>query len=199
MAEADAELLAARDRRAKVEQRRTDAQVLREQTALLLASASVDAALVATLETLRAEALGEHQLSVESCDNREQDVRGWLQTRIDNETKALNRLAEKIIKEVSASYHIEHHELNVTASLGIAMYPTDGDSYEALSMCADTAMYRAKQGGRNTFRFFTREMQERSDRTLQLENALRRALELDQLELHYQPQISLADGCVIGV
>ncbi len=95
---ADAELLAARDRRAKVEQRRTDAQVLREQTALLLASASVDAALVATLETLRAEALGEHQLSVESCDNREQDVRGWLQTRIDNETKALNRLAEKIIK-----------------------------------------------------------------------------------------------------
>ena len=87
----------------------------------------------------------------------------------------------------------------MTASLGIAMYPTDGDSYEALSMCADTAMYRAKQGGRNTFRFFTREMQERSDRTLQLENALRRALELDQLELHYQPQISLADGCVIGV
>ena len=66
-------------------------------------------------------------------------------------------------------------------------------------MCADTAMYRAKQGGRNTFRFFTREMQERSDRTLQLENALRRALELDQLELHYQPQISLADGRVIGV
>ena len=108
-------------------------------------------------------------------------------------------VAEKIIKEVAAPYHIEHHELNVTASLGIAMYPTDGDSYEALSMCADTAMYRAKQGGRNTFRFFTREMQERSDRTLQLENALRRALELDQLELHYQPQISLADGRVIGV
>ena len=95
---ADAELHAARDRRARVDQRRTDAQALREQTSLLLASTSIDAALVAALETLRAEALGEHQLSVESCDNREQDVRSWLQTRIDNETKALNRLSEKIIK-----------------------------------------------------------------------------------------------------
>jgi len=108
-------------------------------------------------------------------------------------------VAEKVLKELTASYSIENHELNVTASLGIAMYPADGDNYDALSMCADAAMYRAKQSGRNTFRFFTREMQERSDRTLQLENALRRALELDQLELHYQPQISLADGRVIGV
>ncbi|MFT3849275.1 MAG: EAL domain-containing protein [Propionivibrio sp.] len=108
-------------------------------------------------------------------------------------------VAEKVLKVLSASYLIENHELNVTASLGIAMFPSDGDNYDALSMCADAAMYRAKQGGRNTFRFFTREMQERSDRTLQLENALRRALELDQLELHYQPQISLVDGRVIGV
>ena len=108
-------------------------------------------------------------------------------------------VAEKVLKEIAATYRIDNHELNVTASIGIAMYPTDGDSYDALSMCADAAMYRAKQGGRNTFRFFTREMQERSDRTLQLENALRRALELDQLELHYQPQISLSDGRVIGV
>ena len=70
----------------------------------------------------------------------------------------------------------------VTPSLGIALYPTEGESYEALSMCADAAMYRAKQSGRQTFRFFTREMQERSERTLQLENALRhgegRALEV---------------------
>ena len=108
-------------------------------------------------------------------------------------------VAEKVLKSLSAPYQIEHHELNVTASLGIAMYPNDGHTYDALSMCADAAMYRAKQGGRNTFRFFTREMQERSDRTLQLENALRRALDMDQLELHYQPQISLADGRVIGV
>ena len=108
-------------------------------------------------------------------------------------------VAEKVLKSVALPYFIEQHELAVTPSLGIAMYPADGATYEKLSMCADAAMYRAKQGGRNTFRFFTREMQERSDRTLQLENALRRVLELDQLQLHYQPQMSLDNGSVIGV
>lgn len=98
----EAELHVARDRRARVEQRRTDARALREQTGQVLQGVPVDAALVITLETLRAEALGEHQLSLESCDNREQDVRNWLQTQIDNETKALNRLAEKIIKAMVA-------------------------------------------------------------------------------------------------
>ncbi len=108
-------------------------------------------------------------------------------------------VAGKVLKVLSAPYHIEQYELAVSASLGIAMYPDDGLTYEALSMCADTAMYRAKQSGRQTFRFFTREMQERSDRTLLLENALRRALELDQLHLHYQPQVSLESGRIIGV
>ena len=108
-------------------------------------------------------------------------------------------VAGKVLKALSAPYRIEQYELAVTPSMGIAMYPDDGGSYEALSMCADTAMYRAKQSGRQTFRFFTREMQERSDRTLLLENALRRALELNQLYLHYQPQVSLESGCVIGV
>ena len=108
-------------------------------------------------------------------------------------------VAEKVLNALSRSYRIEKHELAITPSLGIAMYPVDGDSYETLSMCADAAMYRAKQGGRNTYRFFTREMQERSERTLQLENALRRVLELDQLRLHFQPQMCVADGRVVGV
>lgn len=108
-------------------------------------------------------------------------------------------VAGKLLTVLSRPYRIEQHELIITPSLGIAMYPTDGESYEALSMCADAAMYRAKQSGRQTFRFFTREMQERSERTLQLENALRHALELDQLRLHYQPQIALDPPGVIGV
>ena len=108
-------------------------------------------------------------------------------------------VAEKVLKSIVQPYFIEAYELTITPSLGIAMYPADGDSYEALSMCADAAMYRAKQGGRNTFRFFTREMQERSDRTLQLENALRRVLEFGQLQLHFQPQISLESGEIVGV
>lgn len=107
-------------------------------------------------------------------------------------------VAEKLLRTLSQPYRFEKHELSVTPSLGIAMYPADGNNYETLSMCADAAMYRAKQSGRNTFRFFTREMQERSERTLQLENAMRRALELDQLELHYQPQISLHDNRIVG-
>ncbi|MBK7325095.1 MAG: EAL domain-containing protein [Propionivibrio sp.] len=108
-------------------------------------------------------------------------------------------VAEKLLKTLSQPYRVEQHELTITPSLGIAMYPADGATYEALSMCADAAMYRAKHGGRHTFRFFTREMQDRSDRALQLENFLRNALELDQLELHYQPQISLESGGIIGV
>jgi len=98
----DAELQSARDRRAKVEQRRLDAESLRGQTALLIPIGPeadvIDATLTETLEAMRTEALGDHQLTVESCDNREQDMRGWLQTRIDNETKTQQRLTEKIIK-----------------------------------------------------------------------------------------------------
>ncbi|WP_312262819.1 ATP-binding protein, partial [Candidatus Igneacidithiobacillus taiwanensis] len=96
------ELQSMRDRRAKVEQRRADAQELREQTALLVQEASVDATLSDTLEAMRAEALGEHQLTVESCDNREQDVRNWLQARIDAEDRKLRHLTEKIIKAMAS-------------------------------------------------------------------------------------------------
>ncbi len=108
-------------------------------------------------------------------------------------------VAGKVLNTLSAPYRIEQHELSITPSMGIAMYPADGATYEVLSRSADTAMYRAKQSGRQTFRFFTREMQERSDRLLRLENALRRSLEFDQLQLHFQPQVCLATGRVIGV
>ena len=91
-------LQAAREKRAKVEQRRSDAQDLRQQTMERLHGFVIDDALLAKLEAMRAEALEEHQLTVESCDNREQDVRTWLQSRIDAEDLKLKRLAEKIIK-----------------------------------------------------------------------------------------------------
>ncbi len=96
------ELQGAREKRAKTEQKRSDALELRAQTEGLLEGGVGDERLSAALEAMRAEALGEQQLTVESCDNREQDVRGWLQTKIDNETKALNRLAEKIIKAMAS-------------------------------------------------------------------------------------------------
>jgi diguanylate cyclase (GGDEF)-like protein/PAS domain S-box-containing protein len=106
--------------------------------------------------------------------------------------------AEKLLASVAQSCQIEQYELVVTPSIGITIYPNDGEDFEALSQRADVAMYRAKQGGRNKYCFYTPEMQARSARNLQLENALRRALERDQLQLHYQPQISLENGHVIG-
>ncbi|MEI7456415.1 MAG: GGDEF domain-containing phosphodiesterase, partial [Nitrosomonadales bacterium] len=86
----------------------------------------------------------------------------------------------------------------VTPSIGIAMFPSDGMDFDKLYQSADVAMYRAKQDGRNTFRFFTSEMQARSARRLLLENALRQALARNQFELHYQPQISMQDGKIVG-
>ena len=107
-------------------------------------------------------------------------------------------LAEKLLETVVQPYQVEHEELATTSSIGIAMYPGDGKDFESLFKCADTAMYRAKKDGRNNYRFFSTEMQTHSARTLQLGNALRRALERDQLQLHFQPQISLQSGRIVG-
>jgi diguanylate cyclase (GGDEF)-like protein len=107
-------------------------------------------------------------------------------------------VAAKLLEKVAIPFRIEQHELVTTPSIGIAMYPSNGSDFESLCKSADVAMYRAKHDGRNTFRFFTQEMQTHSARTLQLENALRHALELNQLRLHYQPQISMQDGRIIG-
>lgn len=107
-------------------------------------------------------------------------------------------VAEKLLECVARLCKIEHHELVVTPSIGIAMYPSDGKDFEMLSQCADVAMYRAKQKGRNNYKFFTAEMQIHSARILQLENALRYALARGELSLHYQPQVLLKSGDIIG-
>ena len=116
----------------------------------------------------------------------------------DTDAVGAAHVAEKLLQAALEPFEIENNELTVTPSIGIAMYPVDGKDFDTLSRCADAAMYHAKQFGRNNFRFFTSEMQARSERALTLENALRRALERDQLCLHYQPQIALATGRIIG-
>ena len=107
-------------------------------------------------------------------------------------------VARKLIETIAVACRIEQYELVVTPSIGIAVYPEDGRDFETLSRSADTAMYRAKQDGRNGFRFFTPEMQEHSARSLRLEGALRHALARGELELLYQPQLALDDGRVVG-
>jgi uncharacterized protein YPO0396 len=102
LASIEGDVETARDRRSKVEQRKSDAETLRQMTRALVDEAPLDGALLGRLEAMRAEALGEHQLTVESCDNREQDVRTWLQARIDAEDLKLKRLRDKIIQSMMA-------------------------------------------------------------------------------------------------
>ncbi|MFW9595454.1 MAG: putative bifunctional diguanylate cyclase/phosphodiesterase [Macromonas sp.] len=108
-------------------------------------------------------------------------------------------VARNFLERLSQPYQVGPHELTVTPSIGIALYPNDGTDFDTLYRCADIAMYRAKQNGRSSFSFFTTEMQAQSVRRLQIENALRRALERDQLWLQYQPQMSLRNHQLIGM
>ena len=116
-----------------------------------------------------------------------------------NDALGAAQVAQKLLQAISIPYqHDDQYDMSVTASIGIALYPDDGENMEILSKNADTAMYRAKQEGRNCYRFFTVEMQARAMRNAQLVNALRHALEYDQFYIHYQPQISIKDGRLIG-
>ena len=108
-------------------------------------------------------------------------------------------VAQKLLDTVSLPFKILEYVLNITASVGIAFYPNDGMDLENLSKNADNAMYKAKQNGRQGFCFFTPEMQAESVRNLCIVSALRKALELNQFELYYQPQCDIKTGRVIGV
>jgi diguanylate cyclase (GGDEF)-like protein/PAS domain S-box-containing protein len=96
-------------------------------------------------------------------------------------------VARKILQSFSHSFRVESHELFVTASIGISLFPGDGDDVETLLKCADSAMYRAKELGRNQMQLFTASMNERYVRRLALEQSLHRALERNELEVYYQP------------
>ncbi|MEK8033273.1 EAL domain-containing protein [Ideonella sp. DXS29W] len=109
------------------------------------------------------------------------------------------QVAAKLLEHVAQPFVVSGHELSLTLSIGVAMYPADADSVDVLTRCADTAMYRAKLEGRGTYQFFTAGMQQRSVRQMQLEAALRRAAERDELLLHYQPQVDGRTGAVLGV
>ena len=117
-----------------------------------------------------------------------------------NEPDGAGTVARKIVQVLdSPSDFTGSHLLHVSASVGIGIYPTDARDTEELIKCADSAMYHAKGGGRNRYQFFAVEMNERANETLAIESGLRQALERDEFELYYQPQVELPDGNVIGV
>ncbi len=107
-------------------------------------------------------------------------------------------VAQKVLESLSAPLTLDSHVLQVTPSVGIAAYPADGTDVETLMRNADTAMYHAKQVGRNNYQFFTQAMNDAAQQRLQLEGDLRRALERDELTLQYQPQLDLRTGGIVG-
>ena len=109
------------------------------------------------------------------------------------------RVAHKILQSVAMPFQISGKELFVTTSIGITLFPLDDDTPDGLLKNADVAMYQAKEAGRNSYRYFTVEMNVRALERLRLETSLRYALERDEFLLMYQPQINLKDGSLIGV
>ena len=107
--------------------------------------------------------------------------------------------AMRVLEEIDRPVRVLGNELIVTASLGIALCPGDGQTHTSLLMNAETAMYRMKQDGRNGYRFFTRDIQEHSERTLAVGYALRLALGKDEFQLLYQPEVAVSSGELIGV
>ena len=106
--------------------------------------------------------------------------------------------AEKMLQTLSVPYHIDQHELRVTGSIGIVVYPDDGTDADMLLKHADIAMYHAKEQGRNNYQFFEPDLNVRALERQVLESGLRRAIEGHELVLHYQPKVDLESGAIVG-
>ncbi|MBS1209261.1 MAG: hypothetical protein H6R19_1659 [Proteobacteria bacterium] len=114
------------------------------------------------------------------------------------DTEVSARIAEKILRRLAEPFEVDTHVLGTSFSIGIAVFPHDGVDADTLMKNADTAMYHAKENGRNTYRFFTEAMNANAQDRLQVETHLRRALEHNQLSLNYQPQVHLESGAIVG-
>lgn len=110
-----------------------------------------------------------------------------------------SKVAQKILEALSEPFHLEERELFITASIGIALWPEDGENPETLLKNADTAMYRAKEMGKNNYQLYSPALNAKASERLALENALRHALEREELLLHYQPKIDLPTGKIVGM
>ncbi len=108
-------------------------------------------------------------------------------------------VAQKILDALSQPFEVEGREFVITTSIGISLYPGDGDDSLKLLRHADTAMYRAKEQGRNKYQFYSSEMGARALEKFMLESSLRHALERQEFQLHYQPQVNLGTGEITGV
>ncbi len=109
------------------------------------------------------------------------------------------RVVAKLGKSLRQTYQVAGRELSVTASIGVAIYPEDGDTPDTLIRNADTAMYQAKTEGRNSFEFFSHSMNVKLVKQIETAAQLRQCIAQDQLELYYQPQVGVGDGALVGI
>ncbi len=108
------------------------------------------------------------------------------------------KVATRILDSLKTPFNIDKQELHISSSIGIALYPEDGQNADDLIKNADIAMYHAKKSGRNNYQFYSRKMNERALLKLRIESRLRHAVENNELEIYYQPQVSLSTGVVTG-
>jgi diguanylate cyclase (GGDEF)-like protein/PAS domain S-box-containing protein len=106
--------------------------------------------------------------------------------------------AQRLLRSVADAFSIGLHTLHISTSIGVSLYPDDGQDAETLIRNADTAMYQAKENGRQSFQFFRQDMNVRAVERQSIEEDLRRALERDEFTLHYQPKINLESGVITG-
>jgi diguanylate cyclase (GGDEF)-like protein len=112
--------------------------------------------------------------------------------------ETVSAIASRIISVLTPPFTCEGHQFVVTPSIGIAVYPQDGETGEELLMNADSAMYRAKFVGRNNYKFFSETMRTKSLHRLDLENQIRKAIDNNQFELHYQPKVDVETWSLVG-
>jgi diguanylate cyclase (GGDEF)-like protein len=109
------------------------------------------------------------------------------------------KVATRVIEKTARPYQLDDHEVFVTLSIGISTFPGDGTTQDILFRNADTAMYHAKFLGKNTFQFYRKSMNESALKRLNLENYLYKAVELNEFQLYYQPQVDMRTGSIVGV
>lgn len=114
------------------------------------------------------------------------------------DTDAISKVADKILEKMAVPFNLEGHQVFSGMSIGVAVYPDDGNDFEILVKAADTAMYHAKEAGRNTYRFYTEHMNVETTSHLKARNDLRQALEHGEFVLHYQPQVDINNAETVG-
>ncbi len=111
----------------------------------------------------------------------------------------IKNVANNLLYQIKETYHIQEHELVVTGSIGISIYPSDATDADDLIQHADSAMYLAKEQGRNNSQFYTPEINDKLMRRMTMEKALRKAIEHEELILHYQPKVDLSTQKIVGM